>query len=111
MKSTLVPDVTPESHPDHHVVGQDLMGWSQKHGRAVRFFCHSHDASGYNLVMRGDDEEHKNISERAVGRTFFVISDMGDGREVSAWGVVRIDKDGVERPPYQPTAQIEDAAE
>lgn len=94
MYDELVPDITPESHPDHHVVGHDVMGWSMKHDKAARFHCVSHDASGYNLVMRGDDEERKNVSEHAIGRTFHLISDVGDGRERSQWGVVKIDRNG-----------------
>jgi len=112
MKSTLVPDVTPESHPDHHVVGQDVMGWSQKRGEAARFHCYSHDASGYNLVDRSDPEDHKNVSERAIGRTFHLINPMRDGREVCAWGVVGIDVEGRKLPPFVPADYVdeEDAA-
>jgi hypothetical protein len=103
MKSTLTPDITPQSHPDHHVVGQDVMGWSMKRNEAARFHCYSHDASGYNLVDRADPEDHKNVSERVIGRTFHLIHDMGAGRETSAWGAVTIGQDGKIKPSAYPT--------
>lgn len=104
MKSKLKPDITPESHPDHHVVGQDVMGWSNKRNEAARFHCYSHDAGGYNLVDRADDTDHRNVSERAIGRTFHLISDYGDGIERSQWGIVKIGKDGKPIPPRDAAA-------
>lgn len=111
MKSTLKPDITPESHPDHHVVGQDVMGWSHKRNEAARFHCYSHDASGYNLVDRADDTDHRNVSERAIGRTFHIISDYGNGVEMSQWGRVTIDKDGRAIPPRASTVQSDDTVD
>lgn len=90
-----LPDITPESHPDHDVVGRDLLGHSWKHRRTARYHCVSHDRRGYNLVNRADPEDIKNVSERAVGGTFHVIH--GDvGAEYSAWGACTIGPDGVD---------------
>lgn len=95
MKSNLAPDITPETHPEHHTVGHDFMGYSGKNKCSARYYCYSHDASGYNLVNRADPEDDKNISERAIGRTFHLITDYGDGMgEHSQWGWCRIGKDG-----------------
>lgn len=90
-----VPDITPKSHPDHPVVGRDLLGHSWKHRRTARYHCVSHDRRGYNLVNRADPEDAKNVSERAVGGTFHVIHER-DGAEYSAWGRCTIGLDGVD---------------
>lgn len=87
------PDVTPLTHPDHHTVGHDFMGHSSKMGASARWFCASHDQSGYNMVNRGDPENVINVSERAIGRTFWKITEY-DGRERSQWGPTLIDKNG-----------------
>ena len=104
MNESLVPLVTPESDPHHHVVGRDLMGWSIKNGVAARYLCVSQDRCGYNLVNRSDPEDTKNVSDAVVGRTFHVIRDMGRGIEVSAWGRVTINRDGNVIRPETPVA-------
>lgn len=96
MKSDLTPDITPESHPDHHTVGKDFMGHSAKHSKSARWFCKSHDPAGYNMVNRSDPDDETNVSERAIGRTFHDIHDMG-WAERSQWGLVWINKDGSAR--------------
>lgn len=89
MRSDLLPDITPETHPDHHTVGKDFMGWSYKNDKAARWFCKSHDSAGYNMVNRSDPDDETNVSERAIGRTFHEITG-----ERSKWGHVIIGKDG-----------------
>lgn len=101
MRSELTPDITPETHPGHHTVGHDFMGTSWKHSGSARWYCKSHDAAGYNMVNRADPEDEKNISERAIGRTFHQIYMHPDGSggfyEHSQWGPVKIDKNGQPR--------------
>lgn len=93
------PDATPETHPDHHVVGKDFMGASNKHMKSARWFCASHDQAGYNMVNRADPDNVINISERAVGRTFWEIHQRVSDYpyEWSQWGPVLIDKNGQPR--------------
>ena len=108
MKSDLSPDITPESRPDHHVVGHDFMGHSCKHEKAARWFCKSHDASGYNMVNRSDPDDETNVSEQVIGRTFHAIADLGWG-ERSRWGMTTIGKDGKTKPeaPNSPHVTID----
>lgn len=68
----LVPDITPETHPDHHTVGQRFRAYNSKYDKPDTFYCESHDASGYN--MQSETTDHRtNVSERAIGRTFHQI--------------------------------------
>ena len=94
------PDATPLTHPDHPVVGRDVMGTSTADGyKTARFYCVSHDHCGYNLVNRGNLDEVKNVSERAIGGTFHIVhhDDYGGAREFCLWGPVLIDKNGQPR--------------
>ena len=67
--------LTPETHPNHDVVGQRF----RAHG--VEYFCDSYDAAcGYWMTPSDPDQPHpfdptkkderRNVSERAIGRTF-----------------------------------------
>ena len=71
----LKPDVTPETHPGHHTVGQRFRGWNLRTNKASVFYCESHDAAGYNMVTE-DGSYRANVSERAIGRTFHQIYDQ-----------------------------------
>lgn len=80
-------DVTPESHPDHHVVGLefgghnfDTQGWP-----GVRWFCVSHDAQGYWMFATDGSGHFTNVSERAIGRSFHEIHKDPDGRLWCTW--------------------------
>ena len=77
------PDVTPETHPNHHVVGREFMGWD-----ARRWFAESHDHCGYWMYATDGSGDWSNISERAVGRTYHEIYEL-DGRKFCSWGRVR----------------------
>jgi len=70
---TTKPDVTLESHPDHHVVGKEFLGHD-----GGRYLCESHDSSGYWLYNTDGSGNWKNVSERAIGRTFREIYDVED---------------------------------
>ncbi len=93
MRSDLPPDVTPETHPDHHTVGRDFLAWSIKHGRSARFYCRSHDAAGYNMLNRADPLDDRNVSERAIGRTYHEVM-VDDHGEFCNGARVRIDREG-----------------
>lgn len=81
------PDVTPESHPDHHVVGREFGGhdWQDTEWRGKRWFCYSHDAAGYNMYCTDGSGHWTNISERAIGRSFHEIHKDPDGRVWCSW--------------------------
>jgi hypothetical protein len=62
--------ITPQSHPDHHTVGRRFSGWDGN-----TYFCDSYDPScGYWMTDETNPANRRNISERAVGRTFHPIS-------------------------------------
>jgi len=62
---------TPATHPDHHVVGHYFAGHSYTHDKAQVYFCDSYDpALGYWMANIYDKADRKNVSERAIGRTF-----------------------------------------
>ena len=90
------PDVTPESHPDHHTVGLEFMGNDYQHSgsRAVRWFCESHDRCGYWMYATDGSGHWNNVSERAIGRSFHEIYPLPSGKMTcSGWRV----------PPYTQT--------
>jgi hypothetical protein len=72
--------LSPEERPDHHTIGRYFKG------DGCIWFCDSYDTQiGYWMTpvygeMRGllqKPPERCNVSERAIGRTFHVISDIG----------------------------------
>lgn len=83
--------ITIETHPAHHTVGKDFAAYN---GR--RYLCDSYDPNlGYWMTQRLVDgslnlEDRRNVSERAIGGTFYEIykDDLGpDGiREFTALG-------------------------
>lgn len=66
---------TPESHPDHPVVGHRLRGPDLKqNGKNITWYCDSYDPRlGFWLQSTEQDDRRINISERAVGGTFHLI--------------------------------------
>lgn len=69
----LTPDITPETHPDHPVVGKRFRGYDLKNDRPAIFFCDSHDSTGYNMVTVDEPFYRTNVSEYAIGRTFHLV--------------------------------------
>jgi hypothetical protein len=66
--------ITPETHPDHSVVGKRFKGFSAKHDTSPTYFCDSYDPRiGYWMTNVDDPTDRKNVSERAIGRTFHEI--------------------------------------
>lgn len=83
------PDVTLDSHPDHHTVGKEFMGgWPSERG-GQRWFCESHDQAGYWMYATDGSGEWHNVSERAIGRSFHEIYVDPDGRRFCSWGKVQ----------------------
>lgn len=83
----LRPDVTPETDPEHDVVGHEFGGhdYAAPAGtRAVRWFCYSHDAEGYNMYATNGTGHWVNVSERAIGTSFHRIHKR-DGRLYCSW--------------------------
>jgi hypothetical protein len=63
--------ITPKKRPDHPVVGKYFGGHSYKHDKTQIYYCDSHDLrAGYWMTNVSDSEDRKNVSERAIGRTF-----------------------------------------
>jgi hypothetical protein len=77
--------ITPETHPQHPVVGRDFVGGAT----TGRYHCDSYDPQmGFWLTPRqpanldGAPLERINVSERAIGRTFHEVwvDNYGDER-------------------------------
>jgi hypothetical protein len=82
------PDVTLDSHPNHHTVGKEYMGPHYNFGSgetATRWFCESHDSEGYWMYATDGSGVWHNVSERAIGRSFHEIYEI-DGRKFTAPG-------------------------
>lgn len=81
---------TPETHPDHHVVGKYFGGHSTKTDKTEVFYCDSYDtAIGYWLtsVTIPGAPERKNVSERAISATYWPAENNEDYFWVTQWGV------------------------
>lgn len=60
---------TPETHPDHHTVGRRFRAWDGN-----TYYCDSYDPRiGYWMTNESDPADRRNVSERAIGRTFHEI--------------------------------------
>jgi hypothetical protein len=98
---SLVSILTPKTGPDHHVVGRHFEGpcFRCDAGKHV-FYCDSYDSRIGFWMTRADcpadhaqdvdGEWRRNVSERAIGRTFHRIYNDGPehGQPMSAWGIV-----------------------
>lgn len=73
--SDLPPDITPETHPDHWVVGHEFGGHDHQDPvwEGKRWFCYSHDHAGYNMYATDGSGHWTNVSERAIGASFHEI--------------------------------------
>jgi len=73
---------TPQTHPDHHTVGHRFKSWD-----GHEYYCDSYDPrQGYWMTRADAPEENKtdehtqwrrNVSERAIGRTYHIIYSDG----------------------------------
>jgi len=60
--------ITPKTHPDHETVGHNFRSWDGV------WFCDSYDPRiGYWMTEVGNKQNRKNVSERAIGRTFHLV--------------------------------------
>jgi len=79
---------TPQTHPDHEVVGKYFGGHSIVFEKSQIYFCDSYDpALGYwmtNIDPKLNDR--RNVSERAIGRTFYRAEDRGIYWWITQWG-------------------------
>jgi len=58
--------ITPKDCPDHEVVGHTFIGWN-----GATFICDSYDPRiGYWMTNTDDATDRRNVSERAIGKTF-----------------------------------------
>ena len=57
---------TPETHPDHPTVGHNFKSWD-----GHTYYCDSYDpAIGFWMTDVDDPGNRRNVSERAIGRTY-----------------------------------------
>jgi hypothetical protein len=83
--------ITPESHPEHSVVGCYFAGYSYLTGKTEIYHCDSYDpALGYWLTCV-TATDRKNVSERAIGRTFYEAQERQDDFYCPQWNV-RVEK-------------------
>ena len=70
MRSNESPELkTPKTHPNHDTVGHNFRGWDLK-----IYFCDSYDPRiGYWMTETGEPGNRRNVSERAIGRTFHLV--------------------------------------
>lgn len=79
---------TPQTHPDHPVVGRYWGAHSFKHYKTQVFYCDSYDSNiGYWMTNIADLSDRTNISERAIWRTWWPATDHGEHFFICQWGV------------------------
>lgn len=70
---------TPQTHPDHHTVGHHFSGTNWERVRTEIYFCDSYDPCiGYWMTNVNDPDDRKNVSERAIDRTFHRVEERED---------------------------------
>jgi hypothetical protein len=58
--------LTPETNPDHDTVGHKFRSWDGN-----IYFCDSYDPRiGFWMTDVGNPDNRKNVSERAIGRSY-----------------------------------------
>ncbi len=61
---------TPETNPDHHTIGRKFSAWDGE-----IYYCDSwEENAGYWMTQVKNSEIRRNVSERAIGRTFHQVS-------------------------------------
>lgn len=69
---------TRATHPDHPVVGHCFTAWND--GEQV-YYCDSYDPScGYWMTNIHAIQDRRNVSERAIGRTYHEVYAFEDAR-------------------------------
>ncbi len=78
--------ITPKTNKNHHTVGHYYAGHSYESKRIEIYFCDSYDPrQGYWMTNVNRKEDRKNVSERAIDRTFMEAQDRGDHWWVTRW--------------------------
>ncbi len=77
---------TPQTDPDHHTVGHHYAGWNFERSRSEIYFCDSYDPrQGYWMTNVNDPCDRRNVSVRAIDRTFMEAEDQGASWWVRRW--------------------------
>ncbi len=71
--------ITPSTHPDHHAVGRFF------DGHKGPWYCDSYDPRCGYWMTSLDGTRRKNVSERAIDRTFHTITKTHNGDGYSRW--------------------------
>ena len=78
--------ITPATHPKHHTVGHHYAGTNWSRVRTEIYYCDSYDPQqGFWMTNVNDPADRKNVSERAIDRTFMEAEDRGAHWWVSRW--------------------------
>lgn len=78
---------TPETHPDHPVVGHYFAATNWGRMRTEIYFCDSYDSRvDYFMTNVNDASERRDVSVRAIGQTWREAEDKGDYWFVPGWG-------------------------
>ena len=79
---------TPQTHPNHPVVGHNFGGTNNTTLKTAIYYCDSYDpAQGFWMTNISDPSDRKNVSERAIGRTYHKAEDRGDHWFITQWCV------------------------
>lgn len=66
---------TPQTDPNHRVVGKFFKAWSLAHPGSTVYYCDSWVDEGFWMVNVYDANERRNVSINAIGRTYHYCSE------------------------------------
>lgn len=82
---------TRQTHPDHPTVGHFFTCF----GKA--YYCDSYDpAIGFWMTNIADPSDHRNVSERAIGRTFHEVYEFEENKRANL-GITETTADEIEQ--------------
>lgn len=77
---------TPATHPDHPVVGHYFAGYHYGRERSEIYLCDSFDSRvDYFMTNVNDPADRRDVSVRAIGRTWREAFDCGDFWRIPEW--------------------------
>lgn len=92
--------ITPENNNGQDwVVGKKFAATCPETGNIVVYLCDLYDCVGYWMTNVLDATDRRNVSERAINRTFWEVEDDGEYYWCNQWGR-KIHKDGTNMPKY-----------
>lgn len=92
--------IKPEDYPSHPVVGRYFAGHND--GQTQIYFCSSYDTSiGYWLDNVNDPADRRNVSDRAIDRTYHRAIEHEDHWYVQRWAV------RVQKPTKEPEHEMQ----